>query len=706
MSRWQAQFSVLHGQSKREMGKPMRLLHHISVSELAGVGPKRTSELRNLGIHTVRDLLFFFPSRYEAYTAPRPIHSVASGEMVTLQGKVKQPAQTRFIGENRSRTQVTLADRSGEITAIWFNQAFRGRIMVRDQDLWVRGKVDIFRQSKQIVVQECGAGKAPMPGLKAFYPLKQLIGQGHYRTLVKQAVELLIQNSIEDRFAAELCSRFGILSLSDAIQFMHHPQGFPDIDKARRRFAFEEAWATRVASFLHDDSGSGLGSARVCSKDILDCWRASLPYSLTQAQERCIAEIETELYRELPMRRLLQGDVGSGKTAVAAAAALYVVSAGYQVAFLAPTDILAKQHCASLAKLLPAQLPLHLLTASVSSETRKSAIEAGQNGDAGLWIGTHALLSERMKLAHLGLVIVDEQHRFGVRQRQKLLEGRSSIPDLLCLSATPIPRTLQLAMYGDMAMSTLDEYPAGRLEIKTTWIQNKQRWQPFISFCQQEIAAGNKMYWVCPSIDGEDSGLASLTQRLPFLQRHLKTHVSVVHGQAREADKDSAMQGFLNGESSVLLATTVVEVGLDHPRATIMVIENAERFGLAQLHQLRGRVGRSDIPSYCVLIAGTVEQLLEDQQPDLTDVATKRLHTLVSRSDGFALAALDLELRGPGEVLGTVQSGFTASPLGQELLSEEDLGNIDAYITTLDSVALAAEWIRSQEIVEDTIHAD
>ena len=694
-----AQYSAPRAAKPREMDRSTRPLHHISVSELAGVGPKRTSELQQLGIRTVRDLLYFFPSRFETYSAPRPIHSVAAGEVVTLQGQTKNRAQTSYFGDNRSRTYLTLADRSGEITAIWFNQAFRGRVLVRNQDMWVRGKVEVFRQSKQIIVIESGTGRAPEPGLKAFYPLRQSISQGHYRSLVRGALQSLIQNGIEDFFSQGFCSQFNILPLSDALRAMHYPSSYQDIDKARRRFAFEEAWRNRLFSLGQEDMG--LGKAYVGDREMLCSWKSSLPYNLTQAQERCIAEISGELGSDAPMRRLLQGDVGSGKTAVAAAAALQVISAGYQVAFLAPTDILAKQHCASLDKLLPAEIPLHLLTASVSAETRKAAIEAGENGLAGLWIGTHALLSERMKLTNLGLVVVDEQHRFGVRQRQKLLEGRSPVPDLLCLSATPIPRTLQLAMYGDMAMSTLDEYPAGRIEIKTTWIQKKQRWQPFVHFCQGEIAAGNKIFWVCPSIDAEDSGLASLMQRLPFLRKSLNTAITVVHGQASDTEKDNAMQDFLSGESSVLLATTVIEVGLDQPRATVMVIENAERFGLAQLHQLRGRVGRSNLPSYCVLISGTVEQLLDDMQPSLSEVATKRLHTLVARSDGFALAALDLELRGPGEVLGTAQSGFASYAVGQELLSEEDLSNIDACLSLLGAKEIAEAQERLQKADDD-----
>lgn len=666
------------------------------VSELKGVGPKRRQLLGELGLHTFGDILAFIPFRYHQTGSVQLIGDLQPEATGLLEVEVAETARISYLGGKRSLLQAKVRDESGSALASWFNQPYRRQQLVKGTRIWLRAQVQIYHGQRRLQVQETGLGEAPPPGLHAVYALRGRLKQGDYRKLIRQVLAAMPPLDRDDPWSEAELQQWHLPKLQEAIRSLHQPNQVAELDAARRRLAFDEVASERVLGrgLLQDERGWTLPGDGEDER----AWQSTLPYPLTKAQQRCIAEIYGDMRDEKPMRRLLQGDVGSGKTAVAAAALCRAVASGAQAVLLAPTEILARQHVAGLRKLLPASVPLYLSIASQSGAERREVLRSSRSEEAAVWVGTHALLSDRLPFPRLGLVIVDEQHRFGVMQRQKLLQKRCPLPDLLCLSATPIPRTLALALFGDMAVSSLDEMPPGRVAVKTTWLRSERRLAGFFDFCRREFAAGHKLYWVCASIEADDeSDLASVQERAPILREIWpEQEPLLLHGRLSESEKEGAMQSFLTGDAPLLLGTTVVEVGVDQPLATVIVIENAERFGLAQLHQLRGRVGRSDLPSYCVLIAGSLEQLRRGETPSLSDTAEQRLQALCDSSDGFELARLDLQLRGPGEVFGLAQSGFGESFALKRPLDLPDLHCIDSHIESLkrDEIAALSEKLQ------------
>ncbi|MCL2498673.1 MAG: DEAD/DEAH box helicase, partial [Symbiobacteriaceae bacterium] len=549
--------------------------------------------------------------------------------------------------------------------AVWFNQAFRKNQFSPDHLIWLYAKYEPYLTSRRLIVRECGRGRVPPSSLIPHYIVPSALSQLQYLQVVRQGIATLRQSDAFDPWPEELLTKWNLLPLGEALAQLHEPSNAAQLEAARQRLSFDQTVCERASGLLQRNShpGTPLRGTAVLEA----AWRDALPYTLTTDQERCIQEILREMAGTVAMRRLLQGEVGSGKTVVAVAACLRTIASGKQAALLAPTEVLARQHYQTLSKMLPAWCPVHLIVGGSSYD----ADDMAATQTPGLWVGTHALLQEKRNLPQLALLVVDEQHRFGVSQREQLLQGRQPTPHLLCLSATPIPRSLALTLYGDLSLSTLAQLPSGRKPVRTIWLQQPERLEAFFSFCHQEFSNGHKLYWVCPAIDADpELGLATVQERAPVLNHIWQDYqVLILHGKQPDNERQRVLQEFLYGAGEILLGTTVVEVGLDQPLATVMVIENAPRFGLAQLHQLRGRVGRSHRSSYCVLLGGTLEQLQQGEEPILGEAAVARLRALCDSNDGFELARLDLELRGPGEVFGIAQSGFTASfalswPLG------------------------------------------
>ncbi|MBM3276720.1 MAG: ATP-dependent DNA helicase RecG [Candidatus Handelsmanbacteria bacterium] len=631
-----------------------------SVSELRGVGARRAAVLGEAGIHTIRDLLYHLPRRYLDRSLILPIAQIPPGQEVTLIGQVRHK---RFIPGARPRFVLVVEDGTEEIACVWFHGArYLQRHFEEGDTLALSGRVEHFQGRPQLTHPECefvaNAGEPELLHTGGIIPLyttsadmkeKGLRSRG-FRRLVRAALEECAAG-LPDPLSAAARQRLELAELGGSLRQVHFPRTWEEMVQARRRLAFDECYAlqTRLA---HRRLARRQGKAPPLppSRRLVPALLEGLPFALTGAQRRVAGEIAADLEQALPMCRLLQGDVGSGKTLVALLAMLQAVEAGFQAALMAPTEILAEQHAATLAALArPLGVEVQLLVGGMPAAQRCTALAAIASGAAPLVVGTHALIQGGVEFAGMGLAVVDEQHRFGVAQREELQRKGPGV-HLLVMTATPIPRTLALALYGDLETSALDELPPGRQPVRTA-LRGPERRPQIREFAADQIRQGRQVYIVYPLVEeSERLAVISASEGLAELKEGPLRGFSLglLHGQLRPEEKNRVARAFKAGEIQALVCTTVVEVGVDVPNATVMIVEHAERFGLAQLHQLRGRVGRGAQQSYCILIAGSQ-----------TAGEAERLEVLCQTQDGFEIARRDLELRGPGEVLGLRQAGLS-----------------------------------------------
>lgn len=629
------------------------------VQYVKGVGPRIAGMLTKLNIKTAEDLLYHFPRRYEDRTHFARIASLQHGETATIRGTILGADNIQTRGK-LTLTKVIVDDGSGSIVLTWFNQKYRKEQFgkLRGKEVVAYGTVQSGRWGVEIASPEVelfSEGTDPLSTGRVvpIYPLTEGVFQISMRKIISGALNIYLP-LIEETLPEELRNRLDLMDVQEAIRNMHFPESETAHNAARKRLVFEELFLLQLALAMKKRKIEvpGQGIAFNIPSDLKEQLENTLPFALTGAQKRVIKEIANDMARPTCMNRLLQGDVGSGKTAVALAAMLIAASNGYQATLMAPTEILAEQHYINISNLLGEQdlmgIRVDLLTGSLRAKARQQVNERISSGQTQIIIGTHALIQEGVQFRKLGLVIVDEQHRFGVMQRAALID-KGLTPDMLVMTATPIPRTLTLTVYGDLDVSIIDELPPGRKPIKTHWKQIGERRRVYTAL-RTLIDQGRQAYVVCPLIEESEKLQAqAATELAEFLQNEVfpDLKIGLLHGAMKSDEKDAIMSAFKNNEINILVSTTVIEVGIDVANATVMVIENADRFGLAQLHQLRGRVGRGDEQSYCVMIC-------EGNTPD----SIKRMTTMASTNDGFVIAEKDLELRGPGEFYGTKQSGM------------------------------------------------
>jgi ATP-dependent DNA helicase RecG len=623
-----------------------------SVESLAGVGPKLGAGLRALGLATVRDLLYQRPRRYDP-PAPRcPIAHLLAGQEATIEGEIvragKRPTRRRRL----TIVEAHVRDESGVLPAIWFNQVWLADRLRPGTRVVLRGALE----RGEFVVRDYDLDDDDsLSEVAPVYRASEAISSKRLRDLVHRALPLLTH--VPDPLPAELRARWRLPLKPDALAVLHQPGTPAQAESGRSRLAFEELLVLQVGLARRRAAAGGQALAVSLGEpgELIDRYRAALPFTLTAAQERAIADIDRDLARTAPMERLLQGDVGSGKTVVALYALLRAVEDGHQAALMAPTETLAEQHFLTVEPIcLELGVRCVLLTSSIPGKQHAAAVRALVTGEADLAVGTHALIQEAVEFRSLAVAVVDEQHRFGVEQRAALT-ARESEParHRLHMTATPIPRTLALTVWGDLAVSEIDEPPAGRKPVITRWVTHERSSEAYTRL-RRHLADGRQAYVVCPLVSPSEAieAKAAEAEAERLIGAELEGfRVGCLHGQLRPADRRRIMDAFARGELDVLVATTVIEVGVDVPNATIMIVQEADRFGLAQLHQLRGRVGRGAEQSYCLLVSRPKEEL--------TDAAGERLQALVDTTDGFELAEVDLELRGEGQFLGARQSGLT-----------------------------------------------
>ena len=615
---------------------------------LKGVGPKTAERFEKLGIVTLADLLCHYPRRYIDFTKPYSIAEAPTDVECVVRAEVFAKPGGRILPGGRRMERITAGDDVSSLEITWFNNPYAAQKLQLGQEYYFQGIVTGGMLRRQMVnPQVRTAEQIKASPFEAVYPQTE----GLTSNAIAKCVRQLLPHAelLPDPLPPEMLAKYRLLSKADAVRAIHCPATEEQAYAARRRLIYEELLVLQLGIGRMKNRGAAATGAPMQLADPSPFW-ASLPFSPTGAQRRAVSEILADMAGETSMNRLLQGDVGSGKTLVAAAAIWFAAQNGWQSAMLAPTEILARQHAANLAdRLEPFGVNVTLLVGGMKAAEKRVALAAIADGRAGLVVGTHAVLTDSVVFKNLGLAIVDEQHRFGVRQRG-ILAGKANNPHLLVMSATPIPRTLGLLMYGDLDISILDELPPGRKPIKTWFITGKKR-RDMYGFLEKQIAARHQVYIVCPAIEENemDSGMKAVKQyyeqvACPLLPGR---RIGLLHGKMKPKDKDEVMQQFKAGELDVLVSTTVIEVGVDVPNATVMVIENAERFGLSALHQLRGRVGRGAANSCCILISDNEGEAVR-----------QRLHFLCRTSDGFAVAKYDLETRGPGDFFGEAQHGL------------------------------------------------
>ena len=617
------------------------------VRYLKGVGPKTAERFEKLGIVALADLLCHYPRRYIDFSRPYSIAEAPPDTECVVKAEVFAKPAGRILPGGRRMERITAGDDVSSLEITWFNNPYATQKLELGQEYYFEGIVTGGMLRRQMVnPQVRTAAQITAAPFEAVYPQTE----GLSSTVIAKCIRQLLPHAelLPDPLPEEMLKKYRLLSKADAVRAIHCPATEEEAFAARRRLIYEELLVLQLGIGRMKNRGSASTGAPMQRLDPAPFW-ASLPFSPTGAQRRAVDEILTDLSGSTSMNRLLQGDVGSGKTLVAAAAIWACIRSGYQAALLAPTEILAAQHAENLNRMLaPFGMRVALLTGGMKATARRTTLAAIRSDEADLVVGTHAILSEGVEFARLGLAVVDEQHRFGVRQRGMLAE-KAANPHLLVMSATPIPRTLGLLIYGDLDISILDELPPGRKPVKTRCITGKKR-RDLYGFLDREIGAGRQVYIVCPAIeDTPDGGLNAVKSYYEDIAKALlpDRRVGLMHGKLKPKEKAAVMDDFKAGRLDALVSTTVIEVGVDVPNATVMVIENAERYGLSALHQLRGRVGRGAAESWCFLVSDNTAESVQ-----------KRLRFLCSTSDGFAVAQFDLETRGPGDFFGSRQHGL------------------------------------------------
>ncbi len=648
-----------------DKGVTLRELKERPVTDLNGVTAKKVEPLRKIGVTSVLDLLTVYPRRYIDRSKQIAIDDLTVGEEGMILVTVSK-VTTRRMRNRRSLVEVSVADETGSMRLVFFNQPWRSKQLSEGDEIIIFGRLDLYQGRNQMTNPIVDLVGDRTGRIVAVYPQSEIAGVQSWDldSLVAEALRRVMKvRDFEDPVPEQIRDRYRLVDRSKAFHQIHRPDSMQEVAEARRRLVFDELLRIQLELVQRKIQLEKLtkGISHNASGVLTAKFHNELPYELTSAQKRVISEISEDLESHSPMHRLLQGDVGSGKTVVAVTALLSAVESGHQGAFMAPTEVLAEQHFSSISKLLESMevednvslleqrpLRIELLTSNVSATHRRELLQKLSTGEIDIVVGTHALIQDEILFASLGVVVIDEQHRFGVDQRAALKEKQSDgvVPDVLVMTATPIPRTAAMTVYGDLDVSILDEMPLGRIPIETFWVKDEQEaWESIF----EEVREGRQAYVVCPLIDESDSlSVRSAEETFSRLSKQVfpDLRVELLHGRIKTNEKNEIMEKFRTGSVDVLVATTVIEVGVDVPNATVMVVLDADRFGIAQLHQLRGRVGRGSSSSFCFLVgeAGTA-------------IGEERLKALVETTDGFELAEVDLELRGEGTIMADRQKG-------------------------------------------------
>lgn len=656
-----------------------------SLTDLKGIGPKRAEALARLGLFSLRDLLYFSPREHYDLREAKRIDQLTHGEYAAVKiEEIEKPKVSYPIigGRRTSLVTAVVSDGTGKLRLSWFNQPYVRKSIPEFAAGYVRGRVDLSRG--RVMVN--GIFSPAPPGMLPVYPLTKGIGQAAMRSCVKSVIREL-KGCYGESLYDELRIKHGLCQLGFAIENLHFPINPESLQIAKKRLSFENIlYFTILLESLRAGSRRALG-IRFNTEGCVEEFCSMLPFTPTSGQLSVMSEIASDMASDRPMNRLVQGDVGSGKTVLAFFAMFIAGKNGYQSALMAPTAMLAEQHYANLTKLFGQRAVL--LTSGIKKAEQRAALKAIEQGEADLVVGTHSLLESGVVFKDIGIVITDEQHRFGVRQRA-VLGSKGVSPDVLIMSATPIPRTLSLVLYGDLDVSRLTELPAGRKPVITRYVPSEKRMDMYKYIEREIITRGIQAFVVCPMIeDNEEVKLACSAESVyEELSERLCVKIDLVHGRMKAEKRDLVMDRFRRGETDLLVSTTVIEVGVDVPNACIMVVESSERFGLAQLHQLRGRVGRSSAESYCFLLSESKAEM-----------AAERIRTLVSSNDGFEIAEKDLETRGPGELLGQRQHG--SSQLIDAFMLSDMETIAEARETALE--LLKSRDARDKKIVNDTL---
>lgn len=654
---------------------------HQPLTVLPGVGPKSAEKLSKLGIENLQDLLLYFPFRYEDFKS-KNVLELEDGEKAVVSGVVVTPANVQYYGYKRNRLRFTIKQGEVALAVNFFNQPYLADKVALGSTIAIFGKWD--------------KAKAGLTGMKILaqveddlqpvYRVAQGISQASLVKVIKTAFDQGLELLLEENLPQILLERYQLVERSQAVRAMHFPKDLTEYKQALRRIKFEELFyfQMQLQVLKRESKDVSHGFAIPWRDDLLEKKLTLLPFELTAAQKRSLDEILQDMKALTHMNRLLQGDVGSGKTVVAGLAMYATYTAGLQSALMVPTEILAEQHFDSLSQLFP-ELRIVLLTGGMKQAERKEALEAIEAGQVDMIVGTHALIQESVTYHQLGLVIIDEQHRFGVGQR-RILREKGNNPDVLMMTATPIPRTLAITTFGDMDVSVIDQMPAGRKPIITRWVKHEQL-NVVLNWLEKELQRGAQVYVISPLI--EESEALDLKNAIA-LEEELKIYfgdkaqVSLLHGKMKNDEKDAIMQGFKKGKIDILVSTTVIEVGVNVPNATVMLIMDADRFGLSQLHQLRGRVGRGDKQSYAVLVANPK-----------TESGKKRMKIMTETTNGFVLAEEDLKMRGSGEIFGTRQSGlpeFQVADIVEDYPILEEARKVASQIVSIPDWRTHADW--------------
>ena len=668
---------------------------HQPLSVLPGIGPKSAEKYKKLGIETVEDLLLYFPFRYEDFKS-KNVLDLEDGEKAVVSGIVATPANVQYYGYKRNRLRFTIKQGELVLAVSFFNQPYLADKIELGQTVAVFGKWD--------------KAKGALTGMKLLaqveddlqpvYRLSQGVSQSALVKVIKTVFEAGLDQLLEENLPQILMDKYHLLSRRQAVRAMHFPKDLEEYKQALRRVKFEELlfFQLQLQVLKEENRSVGQGIVLDWDKKKLKALQAKLPFTLTEAQERSLNEILADMRSPYHMNRLLQGDVGSGKTVVAGLAMYAAVTAGKQAALMVPTEILAEQHLQSLTSLFPS-LRILLLTGSLKAAERRERLELIQTGQVDLIVGTHALIQEGVHFHDLGLVIIDEQHRFGVAQR-RILREKGQNPDVLMMTATPIPRTLAIAAFGDMDVSIIDQMPAGRKEIITRWVKHQQL-NLVLDWLVKEIQKGSQAYVISPLI--EESEALDLKNAIALEEELIayfgdRARIALLHGKMKGEEKEAIMQAFKQGEIDLLVSTTVIEVGVNVPNATVMIIMDADRFGLSQLHQLRGRVGRGDKQSYAVLVANPK-----------TESGKRRMKIMTETTNGFVLAEEDLKLRGSGEIFGTRQSGipeFQVANLIEDYPILEEARKVAVQVVTTPNWREHSDWHCLSLHLEQKEHLD